>query len=218
LPWSREVFRRRGSQRLENEHSNSPRLVWAHFSLGITLHQIGEFASVREHLQQALSVYEPGKNYGWVVDPKSSCLSDLAWVLLMLGYPDQAQQRCEQSIAFARRLDHPFSLCRALGIGAATQGACRNSFRCGELEAECKVLSQQHGFTGVFLESEIYESWTLALEEGRIEQGIDQMRRGLTRCETVGTLVSLAHYLITQGERVAFRSPQDERRGVLRRN
>ena len=46
-------------------------------------------------------------------DPKVGCLSIAAWVLQLLGYPDQALQSIQQALTLAQQLSHPFSLAYA---------------------------------------------------------------------------------------------------------
>ncbi len=47
-------------------------------------------------------------------DPLVSILSNLAWILLALGYPEQALARSEAAVDEARGLNHPVSLAVAL--------------------------------------------------------------------------------------------------------
>src|SRR5262249_34975465 len=69
-------------------------LVWAHYMLGMILYGLGEFALARDHLKQAVALYDPQKDNplvsGLTQDyPKISSLTFASWTLWYLGYPNQ---------------------------------------------------------------------------------------------------------------------------------
>ena len=68
-----------------------------------------------------LSRYDPVQHHALAVqygdDPGVFCLTYLTFVLLLLGYPDQAQERSTAAVALARQLRHPFS--RAIALVSA---------------------------------------------------------------------------------------------------
>ncbi|HJY84450.1 MAG TPA: adenylate/guanylate cyclase domain-containing protein, partial [Candidatus Binatia bacterium] len=85
----------------------------AHMALGCTLYWLGELASARTLLEQAITLYDPQKHPRPTVniaDPRVDCLSYNAWTLWYLGYPDQALKRSHEAVALAAGLSHPFSL------------------------------------------------------------------------------------------------------------
>ena len=82
----------------------------------------GELIEAQTHSRQGLACYDPAQhrtsavNYGQ--DPGVVCGLLGATTLWMLGYPDQALQGMEETLALARRLAHPFSLAQALLFSA----------------------------------------------------------------------------------------------------
>src|SRR5262249_18525153 len=83
------------------QHTQDPTLLLlAHRVLGQTLSFLGEFASARSHLVQALTFYDPQQHrplaflYGQ--DQGVICHSWAALVLWLLGYPDQALQQSHE--------------------------------------------------------------------------------------------------------------------------
>jgi tetratricopeptide (TPR) repeat protein len=99
----------------------------AHGVLGVTLFWLGEFASARPHLEQAIALYDPQKHPRTTLgtaDPRVDCLSFAAWTLWYLGYPDQGLKRSHEALALAEELSHPYSLAYALGIAATFQLLC----------------------------------------------------------------------------------------------
>src|SRR5262249_26543218 len=94
-------------------------LLVAHYSLGEFLSALGEFHPARGHLEQGIALYDPHKGrssraFRGVQHPGVGCLSVLATVLWLLGYPDQALQRSQDALILAQELSHPFSLGYAL--------------------------------------------------------------------------------------------------------
>ena len=78
----------------------------------------GDWASARMHLEQSIALYDPQQHrshaflYGGH-DPCVCCLGFAAQSLWMLGYPDQALRKSQESLALARELSHPLSLAHA---------------------------------------------------------------------------------------------------------
>jgi predicted ATPase len=98
------------------QRSSDPSLVLeAHHSLWATLSLRGEFDSALTHTEHGLTLYDPKKHghhafqYGGH-DPAVCALASQARALWLLGFPDKALQKAQESLALARKLAHPFSL------------------------------------------------------------------------------------------------------------
>ena len=94
----------------------------AHTVFGMASFYLGEFAVSREHLEQAIALYDPQMHNpqvsGVAQDLGVMCLSYAALALWPLGYPDQALKRIQEALTLARELAHPYSLAYALGFAA----------------------------------------------------------------------------------------------------
>ena len=86
----------------------------------------GEFPAARQELEAALELYDPveqsTKLLSTQIDPRVNTLLHLCWTLWMLGYPDQALRRCNESLDAARTVGQPFTL--ALFWTCATFHCC----------------------------------------------------------------------------------------------
>jgi class 3 adenylate cyclase len=76
-------------------------LVEAHYALGLTLFNLGEVAAAKEHFEQVIALYDPQQHRSYAFlyggfDPGVLALSYAAWVLWLLGYPDQALKRSQR--------------------------------------------------------------------------------------------------------------------------
>ncbi|MGD8584265.1 MAG: adenylate/guanylate cyclase domain-containing protein [Chloroflexota bacterium] len=70
-----------------------------------------------EYLNKGIALYDPGRvssvRFGLSNHPVVACHTSAAFFLWMLGYPDRAVKEAEESMALARRLNHPFTLAYA---------------------------------------------------------------------------------------------------------
>lgn len=103
------------------------------------------------------------------------------------GYPDQALTRSQEALARAQELEHPFNLAYALCIAGVFSNVLRRELSAARDHVEPLIrLSAEEGFSlyqawGTFL-----RGWFLA-EEGQAEEGMAQMRQGLTASRATGT-------------------------------
>ena len=74
----------------------------------------GSLPLAREHLEQGIALYDPQQHrslaFVFGMDPGCVGLCYAAWVLWLLGYPDQALKRSHEALTLAQELSHPFSL------------------------------------------------------------------------------------------------------------
>jgi predicted ATPase len=157
-------------------------LIYAQMARGATLYWMGEFLPAREHLENAITLYDPERHrlafrYG-AADAAVRCLSYAAWTLWQLGYPDQALKRGNEALASAQRLSHPFSLAFA-GHFVGYLRQYRREVHAAQETAESMIaLSAEHGLTDHLALATILRGWALA-EEGRNEEGIALIQEGL---------------------------------------
>lgn len=85
-----------------------------HRAVGAVLFHRGHFAEAREHLERSLALYDPVEDgplaflYG--TDHAQTASSFLAFVLRLMGLPDQANDREEWTLAHAKKVGHMYSL------------------------------------------------------------------------------------------------------------
>jgi tetratricopeptide (TPR) repeat protein len=102
---------------LAQRQHDPERLASAHSVLGDALFFLGEFIPARAHLEQALVVSTTPQDRS-LISPSGGVArvttGTTAWVLWLLGYPDQALIRSHAMLTYARELQHAFSLARTL--------------------------------------------------------------------------------------------------------
>lgn len=179
-------------------------LVEGHHALWPALFFLGEFALTRAHLEQGLALYDAQQHgaraffYGGH-DPGVCCQDFWALTLSALGYPDQALQKVHEALTLAQELAHPLSVAVALYYAARLHQARRESQEAQERAETLMTLSHEQGFALTLAWGLIYRGWALA-EQGQGEEGIAQIRQGLTAYRATGAEVGRPHFLALLAE------------------
>ncbi len=170
---------------------DSELLLQAHHALWTTLLNTGEPASATVHLDQGLALYDPRQHRSHVLaygghDPGVCCHGTSAWTLWLLGYADQALNRVDEALTLARQLSHPSTTQDAL-MFAAWLHYDRGEISAAAEKAEAVMTSASaNGFP-------VWEPTTLMgrimVEQGRGEEGLAQLHRGLTDLRAAGSRV-----------------------------
>ncbi|HEV8711510.1 MAG TPA: hypothetical protein VGX03_01620, partial [Candidatus Binatia bacterium] len=179
-------------------------LLEAHYVLGATLWALGELAPAREHLEQSIALYNPRQHHSSAFtygeqDPGVICRADIACILWLLGYPDQALKRSHQALTLTQELSHPFSLAFALYF-AAVLHYCRREVQAVQERAEATItLATEQGFALWVAWGTSWLGWVLA-EQGQREEGIAQMRQGMATSRAMGAEVARPWFLAALAE------------------
>jgi predicted ATPase/class 3 adenylate cyclase len=178
-------------------------LIHGHAALGSTSFWLGEFLRAKEHLETAITLYDPkrplvGFRYGgadnWVV-----CLFYTALTLWHLGYPEQAVKRGNEAITLGQSLSHPFSLALAEFFVVVLR-QLRREARAAEQTAESVIaLSAERGFTQFLAYGSVLRGWAMA-EQGRHEEGIAQIQQGLAASRASGAELLRSYHLCLLAE------------------
>ncbi|MGE0825311.1 MAG: adenylate/guanylate cyclase domain-containing protein [Candidatus Binatia bacterium] len=186
------------AQRVEPTH-----LVGAHYMLGVSFYWPGEFASTRAHLEQSIALSNRRQHHSlafvYGIDPGVSCLTYLAWTLWDLGYPDQARERMKEVLPLAQELSHPFSVAQALSAAASLHKLRREPQAVQERAEAMIALARSQGFPYWEGRGIIYRGWALA-EQGQAEEGIDQIRQGLTAYQSAGAELGRTYWFACLAE------------------
>ena len=152
----------------------------AGWTAGATKFFMGEFAEAHQNLEQAIRHYDRRRHKGisFLVgqDLGAGSLMYDAMTLLILGFPERAEQRFEESLSLARDLGYPFTLACCLVMGAKYCCIRRDFDRLPELIESARTLSREQGFR--FWEEGVtaYELIGLALQGKSEELKISSQR------------------------------------------
>jgi class 3 adenylate cyclase/predicted ATPase len=178
-------------------------LLPAHTAFGMALFFLGELAVSREHLEQAIALYDPQRDNpqvsGVAQDLGAMCRVSTALALWPLGYPEQALKRAQETLTLARELAHPYSLAYALGFAARVHQLRREGRQVREQAEAAMTLSPEQGFSLYAAVGAILRGWALAVQ-GQEKDGIARIRQGLTSLRATGAAVFTPYYLALLAE------------------
>jgi class 3 adenylate cyclase/predicted ATPase len=175
--------------RLAERLDDSGLCVRAQMMLAEGLLYLGEFARARAHAEQGIACYDPQQHRAQVFrygnDSGVGCRVFAAMALWVLGYPDQAQQRSEEALAWAQEMAHPFNLAFAL-IHAARLHQFRREGAPAHTRAEAAIaLATEQGFVLWLALAPVVRGWALA-EQGQAAEGLAQIRQGIAARQAIG--------------------------------
>jgi class 3 adenylate cyclase/tetratricopeptide (TPR) repeat protein len=187
-------------------------------SMGVSCLYLGQIEEARTHLEENVARYDRNKHmtYAYVYGQDLGVLSFsyLAWALWLLGYVDQALERCRQAIELAESLDHPFSFVSGLCITARVYSMCLDIPKTLELTAVAAEVSRQREFM-------FYQGAALGLlgwahvQQGAFEQGEAEIRQHLAIWQAAGALFNRPHSLTWLAEALGKMGRIDEGLDVL---
>ncbi|HET6962131.1 MAG TPA: AAA family ATPase, partial [Terriglobia bacterium] len=153
-----------------------------HVAMETTFFHLGEFAQAREHFEKAFSLYDPEQHrddaFFYSQNPGVIMRCHAAWALWFLGQPDEALNKINEALTLARELTEPHGLAHALFFAAILHQLRREEPMAQEHAEAVISFAREHGLVMYQAMATIVQAWAL-LKQGRTEQVVEQMRRGL---------------------------------------
>lgn len=175
----------------------------ARIALGTASLWLGEFTSTRVHLEQGLILYDPHQSRRaqapLLHNTKVAVLPYLAFLLQVLGYPDQARQRGHEVLTLAQGLAHPFSLAYVLNWMNYLHQVRGEGPQVQERAAALITLSDEQGFTQMSATGALMSGWALVDQE-QSKQGITQIRQGLAARKAAGAETMQSYFFALLAE------------------
>jgi predicted ATPase len=188
---------------LAQQMHSRPYLVQAHAQLGHTLCFRGEFVAAREHVEQAMSLYDAHQHRAHALlsglDPGVISRCADAWALWPLGYPDQALARAHAALALASALAHPQSVDQALGAVAQIHQYRREADATREQTESAIAVASERGFHQRIARGTVLRGWALAMQ-GKRTEGMAQLCQGLAAYRATGAEAASTYYLALLAE------------------
>ncbi len=169
--------------RLANRDGGDPvLLVQAHRILGEGAFFRGDFFKAREHLERAISTYDPVAHqshpYPGVLDPGILSGINVATALWILGYPDRASESMAETLTMAREQPRSCSFVVALGVAALLHMFRGESEKALQLADEKIEVATEIGFEIQIATGHIHRGAALA-DLGAVSDGLRLMKEGL---------------------------------------
>ena len=183
--------------RLSRQRNDVAGLVLGHYSSGRNLMFVGEFASSRSHLEEALLLYHPIPHGALAHDtglyPQVVSQGYLGMNLFCLGYPNQAWVKSTEAIAEAKRLGHLPSLAASLAIGAGLLSLGRDRAVLGEWADQLVALATEQCFPRWGAQGTIWRGW-VKVQNGDVAQGISLLRHGSSAFRATEAQTWMPHF------------------------
>ena len=151
-------------------------LIMAHHGRGDTFLGLGEIVRAWEHHEQGIALCDPEEHgapaflYGGE-DHGTSCHSAAAMELCLLGFPDRALVRKQQSLAMAHELRNPNNAAFAR-MGAIFFHQYRRESKAVQEQAEALVaLATEHGYPDFVALATFMRGWAL-VDQGQVEEAM----------------------------------------------
>ncbi len=178
-------------------------LLVGHSALGNIDWHLGQNEVARKNIQSAMAWYDEkehaslaavfGQEYGgWTL-----CYSEFANI--SLGRLNEAAEAGSRAMSITRALGHPFSLCAALAMRAASMILLRDPIAALKLADECVELAGAQGFPHWVAKATVYRGWALA-QLGNIATGIEQIEQGIAGWRAVGSDIALGWHFACLAE------------------
>ncbi len=189
--------------------------VDAYLAKGMIEMQFGRFGRARRLLEKAAALTRPECDephlFSHGSNPGVFCRSYLAHVLAFMGYADDALATVEQNLCVARERArdpaHLYSYVDALAFAGRVHALFNDSDAVKHLSDELLAISGRNHYAYFEAIATIQGGWALA-KQGKLVQGVQRMRRGLSALEQTGTglgargfYVQVAEFLVQLGNK-----------------
>jgi predicted ATPase/predicted Ser/Thr protein kinase len=159
---------------------------------------VGELTKTLQHTKQMNAIYDPAKHsflahvFGFDLGILNRGFS--SWALWFLGYPDQAREEYKKAMEHAWYLGHPYTLAFALVGGCELYWFLREPKKVARHLNDLAAISDEKGFIYWQAHALFYQGEKLVFE-GKIQEGMAEMRRGLDIMLAAGTLTCFTRLL-----------------------
>ena len=178
-------------------------LIQARQALAVTSLCIGDPAATREHMEQAIALYDPKRHQGHTFlygqDPGVACLAFGAVALWLLGYPDQAVQRSREAVSLGEELCQPSTLALALHFAAMLRQYRREPPAVQDNAEVSTAIANEHRFSFWLGGGLVLRGWAMA-EQGERASGMADLRQGLATWKAAACVTYRTYFLALLAE------------------
>jgi predicted ATPase len=161
-------------------------LLSGHYARGVVLFFLGELGSANEHLEKALAAFDHRQLLSAELElRRGDSFTYLHFALYGLGYPDRAWAKSREMLEVAQRSSDPYVLAQA-SCFVAMHSLVRGDSAAAQRHAEeAMTLTEAFGYPSL---SALAITWHGAslIAQGRYEEGIAGMRRGISAWRASG--------------------------------
>ncbi len=173
------------------------------WSLGASLFHRGSLEDAHQHLESALTLYDPAFHGARVwqtgVEPGIFCRCELSRTLTLRGFPDSGLIAIQRAVADARAVDHPQPLAFALLFQIFVHLARREPREIQRTYEQLSVICQAHGIA-----QELHWAAPIVgrayIELGDVKRGLRVLEEGIAaHTATRSQLIRPYYFLLLAG-------------------
>ncbi len=185
-------------RRLADDCGNSTLVAAGHFMMGCTLFHVGKAALAREHLCEALELYDPQHHpfllHEYGPELGVFCQSYLAQSLWILGYPQQSLKRIASALTRAHEVGGPFSITLALVYSAMLHQLLGDFKQCRIFAEQAAALCNEYGFRYYQAWPPIFTGWAMVMS-GEGAEGLAMIEEGMRLLRQIQSRLREPYYL-----------------------
>jgi class 3 adenylate cyclase/predicted ATPase len=172
-------------------------LVEADLAMGANLFYLGEFEASTQRLARSVKGYDAQRDephrYMYGQDPQVGALGYEPFGLWLLGHGGRAVQSSERELAWARAINHPFSLTYALTFAAWFHRMRGDIERSEALATELRRLATERGVT-LYRAVGVILCGSAQCERGDLGAGLQLLEAGILEYRQTGSSVILPYW------------------------
>ena len=182
----------------------SPAVVAGERMVGCPLFYLGQLTQARPYFERAISLYDPAqhRSLAWLYgqEPGMTALSYSAWMLWLLGYPDQAAEHNRESLKLARAVEHALSRGHGLYFAGIHAYLCRDWGALGELADELVLFAEGRELAFWLPAGRILHG-LMVTRQANGDAGIEEIRSGIESLTAVNTdlCLTMVYRLLADG-------------------
>jgi predicted ATPase len=200
--WSRQREARAAAEEFlslaEQQADPAPRMM-GHRLLGLTLFLMGEFANSRAECDRALELYDPERDaalaFRFGQEPRAAIMVWISMGSWLTDDADRAERSMAEALTAARESAHINTLAYVVVYGCCLLESIRSSPAAIEPYVRSAFdLAGEHDLAMWRAYATAFAGWMNAAQ-GDCEQGIAQMREGLSQMSAIGAVILRPHLL-----------------------
>ncbi len=201
LPRAREMAEELST--LARQCGDSALELQSHQAFAVTTLCLGEPAATVRHMELGTSLYDPAQHQGQTClvgqDPGVACMAFGAVALWLLGFPQQAVDKCREATRLSHQLSQPSTQALALHFAAMVHQCCRDSrsaLVCAELTL---AIAADQGFSFWHAGGTVMRGWALAAG-GSNSDGVNLLKQGIDAWSATGSVTYQTYFLALLAE------------------
>jgi class 3 adenylate cyclase/predicted ATPase len=160
----------------------------------------GDFFQARTYFEKGIDLTDARQQHAYFAEsPEVACRFFSAIALWYLGYPDQALLRSHEAVTLAQELSHPLSLSAAHHFASWLHLLRQEGDATFEQAEAAMAIAAEQGFLFFIAFDTMLRGWALA-EQGRVEEGISELRKGLTAYRATGAKALVVQWMVLLAE------------------